>query len=98
MNCLVDDMYKLAAEAERSGSNQVIHLPRRVATESSILGALAPIIVTNIATEYAPTIFASDASLSKGAVVSGDASAEVSKVVWLGSDKKRGPGRVHQAC
>ena len=72
MNCIVDDMYKLAAEAERSGSNQVIHLPRRVATESSILGALAPIIVTQHSHWVMPPPSLPLMLLfSKGAVVSG---------------------------
>ena len=97
MTCVVDDMFRLAAEAERLGENMVVHLPRKVAEELSILAALAPVLVSNIAGKYATKAFASDASLSKGAVVSTVVDEKVSKVLWLGSDKRGGYTKLDEA-
>eukprot|EP00435_Cladocopium_sp_Y103_P016644 s3901_g4.t1 len=97
MTCVVDDLFKLAAEAEKQGSNKIIHLPRAVATELCLLGVFGPILVSNIATKYLPTAFASDASLAKGAVVSSPISQATSQVLWLGSDKKGGYSKLDDA-
>ena len=94
LNCVVDDVYKLAAEAEAWGSNFVLPLPRKVASELTLLSVFAPVLVTNAAVNYASRIFASDASLAKGAVVSRSIPEEVSKIIWLGSDKKGAHARL----
>ena len=53
-----------------------------------MLGALAPIISTNIATSMCPYVFASDASLGKGAVVCTSVEEKVAEAMWVGADKK----------
>jgi len=94
LNCVVDDVYKLAAEAEAWGSNFILPLPRKVASELILLSAFAPVMVTNAAVNYARKFFASDASLVKGAVVSRDIPERCSKIIWLGSDKKGAHARL----
>eukprot|EP00435_Cladocopium_sp_Y103_P015061 s334_g3.t1 len=85
---VVSDMFALAAEAEKSGKNVVIHQPLTVREELIMLAALAPVISTNIAVDYCPFVFASDSSLGKGAVVRTSVQPEVAEAIWLGSDKK----------
>jgi len=84
----VDEMFALAAEAEKIGKNYVIHQSPAVRTELIMLGALAPIISTNIATSMCPYVFASDASLGKGAVVCTSVEEKVAEAMWVGADKK----------
>ena len=87
-NAWVDDLFRAAADAEDSGQNCAVHLSRKVADELTRLAILAPIIVSNIAVHQEPKIYASDASLGKGAFVSTEVPADVSEAIWLGSDKR----------
>ena len=45
-------------------------------------------MVTNAAPPYSKTFFATDASLSAGAIVEIRSSSDLSKMLWLGGDKK----------
>ena len=85
---VVDDLFRLAAEAERFSENAVIFQPMTVRNELIVLASLAPIISTNAAVNYCPWLLASDASLAKGAFTFTPASEKVVEVLWLGSDKK----------
>ena len=85
---VIDDLFKDAAEAERQDHKTTVPLSRKVAQELSILAVLAPIAVSNVAVEYSSKIYASDASLGKGAVCSTNIDPAVSEVIWLGSDKR----------
>ena len=80
--------FQLASKAEREAKNMLLPLPKKFSEELMILSALAPIAVTNIATSMCNRVFASDASLGLGAVVSTRVDSELSEVLWLGSDKK----------
>eukprot|EP00435_Cladocopium_sp_Y103_P039252 s133_g10.t1 len=88
MMSIVSDLFRLAADAEASGANVLVPLPRATVQELSILAALAPIIMTNVASKMSATVFASDALLGFGAVVSTKVEERVAEAVWLGSDKK----------
>ena len=66
----------------------VFQLQRSTANElvpSSVFAALA---VTNVAAAYGDRVYATDASLQKGAIVSRVVSPETAQVLWLGGDKK----------
>ena len=52
--------------------------------------SLAPVISTNIAVDYLSEIYAVDASLGRGAVVSTSIDESLTELLWLGSDKKGG--------
>ena len=84
----VDFFFKLGAEAEASGPNTAVPLTRKVAQELVLLSALSPVAVSNIAVKYNEKVYASDASLGLGAVVSAKVDPETVEVLWLGSDKK----------
>ena len=88
LTAAVDGFFQLAAEAEASGKNAALPLPRKVAQELSILAACVPLATSNIAIKYSPTIYASDASLGLGAVVSAEVDESLVEVLRLGSDKK----------
>ena len=49
---------------------KMLGLSRTVATELVLLAVLSPLIVSDIAAEFGDRIFATDASLAKGAIVS----------------------------
>ena len=44
--------------------------------------------MSDLSAAFVPKVFATDASMSKGAIVSSEVLEEVSKSMWLGSDKK----------
>eukprot|EP00435_Cladocopium_sp_Y103_P017362 s4386_g4.t1 len=87
LNSIVDDLFAIGAGADRD-CGPVLPLSRKVARELVMLAALAPLMSTNTAVEYVDRLFASDASLSKGAFVSAKADAELVENLWLDSDKK----------
>ena len=85
---LVDSLFGLVALGEESGENNIRCLPRKVAQELSTMAAAAPLMFTNIAVDYHDRIFATDASVQKGAVVSAAIEPALTEKIWLGSDKK----------
>ena len=87
-SAVVDQLFGLAADAERHGQNVLLPLPRSAAQELLILSAFAPVIMTNIAAKVSGKVFASDASLGLGAVVSTEVECGFAEAVWLGSDKR----------
>ena len=53
-----------------------------------MLAVFAPWMVTNIRVDYSRSLFATDASMSKGAVVETVVTEDEAKALWLGGDKK----------
>ena len=53
-----------------------------------LASALSFAATTNVAAEYDSKVYATDASLSKGAVVSSSQPSKVCEALWLGGDKK----------
>ena len=90
MTAVVDDLFRLSAGAEKTGKNFVVHQPKQVRTELAILSALASVIATNVAVDYCDELFASDASMVKGAYVATSLSEEEAEVLWIGSDEEGG--------
>lgn len=88
MMAIVDNLFAEAASAERYGVNCAVPMTKTVAEELALLSALAPIAASNVAVDYVEEIFASDASLGRGAVVSTKIDENLAEVLWLGSDKK----------
>ena len=69
---------------------KMLKLPRTVATELVLLSVLAPLVVSDIAVGYCSHLFASDASLSKGAIVKSDVGEEIAEVLWRSCRTKGG--------
>eukprot|EP00435_Cladocopium_sp_Y103_P010558 s305_g2.t1 len=85
---LVDPLFAFAAQVEEGGQNDVLFLPRAVAQELVLVSSIAPLIFSNIAVDYLPQVFATDASLEKGAVVSAPIDPAECEEIWLGIDRK----------
>ena len=68
--------------------NELLHLSRGVAQELVMLSILSFVAATDISVPYKQKIYATDASMRKGAVVSREVSEDVARAVWLGGDKK----------
>lgn len=87
LTCVLDKIYSFGV-GDASEADEVLLLPRRVAQELVLASVLGLVAVSNVAVDYLPTIFATDASMSKGAVCSREVSPEVAELVWLGGDKR----------
>ena len=61
----MDEFFALGAGLEKIDAPSQVPLSRKQADELIFLSALAPVIASNIRVSYAPTIYASDASLRK---------------------------------
>ena len=59
----------------------LIPLPREVACELVLVAVLAPLMQTDIAVPFSPTIFATDASDSRGAICSTEATPELAQLL-----------------
>eukprot|EP00435_Cladocopium_sp_Y103_P066008 s89_g28.t1 len=88
LSSVVDELFALGSRAEELDSSEVYPLSRKVATELVVLAALSPLMATNVAVQYQSSMYASDASLSKGAVVRTEIDPAITEEVWLDSDKK----------
>ena len=87
---VVDDFFSVGALAEEDEDNMIYPISNKVVEELSLLAILAPFMVTNAAATFGKKVYATDASLSAGAIVETAVGEEVSKVLWLGGDKKGG--------
>ena len=88
LSSIVEKLFSEAAARENEVYNSMVPLSRSTANELCLLSALAPIAVSNLAVDYSTTLYASDASMGKGAYVKTEITDEVSEVLWLGSDKR----------
>eukprot|EP00435_Cladocopium_sp_Y103_P055331 s818_g18.t1 len=87
---VVDGLFAFGTHANDLDPCTVLPLPRKLCRELVLLSSLAPIMCSNVAVDYLARIFASDASLAKGAYVSADIGPEICEEVWLDSDKRGG--------
>ena len=63
-------------------------LPRRAAQELSLVAALAPILASNLAAPAPNVVYATDASMAMGGIVSKPIVPSVSLFLWRDSDKR----------
>ena len=64
-----------------SSSAKLLGLPRRVANELVLLSALCPLIASDITVPHSSTIYATDASNERGAVVEAEVSEDVQEAL-----------------
>ncbi|CAE7502432.1 unnamed protein product [Symbiodinium necroappetens] len=74
--------------AQASPGSDLKPLPRSTASELQLLAVLAPIAVSNLSAAPAEQVYASDASMEKGAYCCTEVPAEVALQLWLASDFK----------
>ena len=87
LSCVLDRLYSLGVREEGKG-DEVLDLPRSVAQELLLCSSLAFVAATDVSVPYLERIYATDASLHKGAITSREVPVSVAKVAWLGGDKK----------
>ena len=85
-SCL-SEIYKLGVLDGRP-EDEILVLTRKAAEEIVLASVLAFVACSNIRVPYHKRVFATDASMKKGAVVSRDISLDLAKCLWLGGDKK----------
>ena len=73
---------------------KVLRLPRLVAQEFALLGILAPLMCSDISTKISPSIYATDASDLKGAIVSSEVEQDVARGLWRTGRRKGGYSRL----
>ena len=69
-------------------------LSRSTAQELVMLAILQPLMMTNLAADILPRVFASDSSDGKGAYVSAEASVQEARALWGRGSKKGGYSRL----
>ena len=87
LTCILGEIFKLGVIGGQP-DREVIDLPRSAVNEIVIASSLSFLAVSNVAAVYDKKVYATDASLSKGAVVSCVARPEVAEALWLGGDKR----------
>lgn len=77
MMSLLNEAFQLASTYEDFEDSCIIPLPRKVAEELVLVSVLVPLILSDIAVPFSETLFATDASDTRGAVVSTEVGCEV---------------------
>ena len=88
--CLVsilDGIYRLGV-IDGCRDDEVLKLPRSAAEELVLASILSFVAGSNVQVPYSDRIFATDASMRKGAVTSRSVGSSTAQVVWLGGDKR----------
>ena len=87
LSCVLDRIYAFGVRDEKN-ENEVLSSPRAAARGLALCCALAFVSGSEVSVPYASRLFATDASLHKGAIVSREIPKEPSAAIWLGGDKK----------
>jgi hypothetical protein len=61
---------------------QMVKLTRKVATELTLLAVLAPLCTSDIAVDFCSDLYATDASLQKGAIIQSHQGRDTMEVLW----------------
>jgi len=73
-----------------SANPKLIRLTRHVTNELTLLSVLAPLMVSDVAVQICEEVFATDASLQKGAIVSCSPGKTIVEVLWKSCRSKGG--------
>ena len=87
MACFNEVFKVVPNEARSSVCAKMLKLPRAAADELCVVAALAPVIATNLAVPFDDRIYATDASLKKGGIVSAPVSSSTSALLWRSADR-----------
>ena len=83
---------------QASTEDTAFSLSRGVADELVVCSILAPLMATNLVAQLEPTLYASDASMAKGAVVSTGLSSDEALLLWRTAERKGGYTRLDPAA
>ena len=82
MSLLQHNFHVVNMEVFDPSEPKLLVLSRKVVTELVLLNVLAPLCTADIATGICPSIFTTDASLNKGAILQCSLSKEIMSVAW----------------
>ncbi len=86
---VVDRCFKLVNnEKFDAGRPKVVPLPRGVANELVLLSVLAPLMLTELSADFEEEIYATDASMKKGAVCSAVVGKRMTGTLWRSCKSK----------
>ena len=88
ISSVVRQMFGLSSEENLAKLGAVMRLPRGVALELTQLSILIPLMATDVSSPVSSRVFATDASMEKGAIVESWIPKAVSECLWRGGDKK----------
>ena len=83
---IVQDFFALANDNE--DAETVFALPRKSASELVMLACSIPLMASDISAPVSRDVYATDASLSKGAIVKTKVAKITAEVLWLDGDRK----------
>ena len=84
---VLSDLYSLGV-IDGKAEEEILTFSRKAAGEVTVAAVLALVASSNVQVPYLKKVFATDASMKKGAVVSREVDEDLAKCVWLGGDKK----------
>eukprot|EP00438_Fugacium_kawagutii_P001298 Skav226282 [mRNA] locus=scaffold3301:83585:106858:+ [translate_table: standard] len=87
LSCVLGDVFSLGSTTS-SDSDEVISFPRKAADEVVLASVLSLVALTDISVPYSKKVYATDASLNRGAVTSKEISEKLAASIWLGGDKR----------
>lgn len=88
LSAIVDDLFQLGTFDDPSRGADLVPLGKKASEELVLLSVLSPCMSTNALAQVSNILYATDASLAKGAIVSTAIDDDVAKILWIGSDKK----------
>ena len=94
LSSVVDEFYSIGSRGSDDEKKVVLPLRRSAASELAMLAALVPLACSDVSSPFSTEIFATDASIHKGAIVSRVVQEEAAKVLWLDGDKRGGYTRL----
>ena len=87
LTCLLSRIYDYGARAD-AHQKEVYEFSRSAAQELVLCSVLGLVAAADVSAGFLDRLFATDASLAKGAVVSRQITKEISKTIWLGGDRR----------
>ena len=87
ISCVLAEIYKFGSPSSAAGK-EIYKLQRSTAQELVLASILSFVSISDVTAKFPKKVYASDASMSKGAFCSRPVSEQTAKVLWLGGDKK----------
>ena len=87
LTCLLSKLFQFCSKSA-TDADDVLHLPRDVAEELVICSIASLVACTDVSVPYDEFVYASDASLGKGAFTRRHVGQSLANIFWLGGDRK----------
>ena len=97
MSVLQRSFHLVSLDAFEASSPKLVPLTRPVADELTILSALVPLCVSDVSVDFCTRLFATDASLEKGAIVSCPLEKDTMECLWRSCRSKGGYSKLLSA-